>query len=172
MNDVSVEYIGSLYDYCHSAETFLNDIESATKMIISNLDVLAAESNVHISKIQEVLEHYKSELDQIYTEIDYLKDRLAEVETYEEDDHEARMEILDEIKYNKMKLAEFREKYKLCKNDLYQAKELQNAIANKIYTIILLAEESKTIIKTDTESSISFIKKYISYLQDIISNKS
>ena len=60
MNDVSVEHIGSLYDYCHSAEIFLNDIESATKQITCNLDVLLAESNIYIDKILNVLERYKS----------------------------------------------------------------------------------------------------------------
>lgn len=162
MNDVSVEHIGSLYDYCHSAEIFLNDIESATKQITCNLDVLLAESSIYIDKILNALERYKSDLDQIFMEIDSLSDQLNEA-----DDYESRLEIKYELESRKEDYAELKEEYHLCKNDYHRAKELRNVIINQIYTVSLLAEEYRTKIKTDTDSSISFIKRYVSYLQDI-----
>lgn len=162
MNDVSVEHIGSLYDYCHSAEIFLNDIESATKQITCNLDVLLAESNIYIDNILNALERYKSDLDQIFMEIDSLSDQLNEA-----DDYESRLEIKYELESRKEDYAELKEEYHLCKNDYHRAKELRNVIINQISTVSLLAEEYRTKIKTDTDSSISFIKRYVSYLQDI-----
>lgn len=162
MDDVSVEHIGSLYDYCHSAEIFLNDIESATKQITCNLDVLLAESNIYIDKILNALERYKSDLDQIFMEIDSLSDQLNEA-----DDYESRLEIKYELESRKEDYAELKEEYHLCKNDYHRAKELRKEIIEHISTISLLAEESKIKIKSDTNSSISFIKRYVSYLQDI-----
>ena len=37
MDEISVQHIGSLYDYCHSAERFLNDVESAINQMKSDL---------------------------------------------------------------------------------------------------------------------------------------
>ena len=165
MNDVSVEHICSLYDYCYSAESFLNDIESVTQQIIDNLDILLAESNIYINKIQDVLEHYKSECRQIYIEIDGLSDQLKET-----DDYDIRMEVKYELRNKKEELAELKEGYFLCRNDYHNAKELYNVIITQISTINRLTEEYKIKIKEDTDSSISFIKRYVSYLQDIKSN--
>lgn len=165
MNDVSVEHIGSLYDYCYSAESFLNDIESVTQQITNNLDILLVESNIYINKIQEALEHYKSECRQISIEIDSLRDQLKDT-----DDYDIRMEFKYELRNKKEELAELKDEYLLCKNDYHHAKELCNVIIAQISTVNILTEEYKIKIKEDTDSSISFIKRYVSYLQDIKSN--
>ena len=95
-------------------------------------------------------------------EIDSLSDQLNEA-----DDYESRLEIKYELESRKEDYAELKEEYHLCKNDYHRAKELRNEIIEHISTISLLAEESKIKIKSDTNSSISFIKRYVSYLQDI-----
>ena len=94
-----------------------------------------------------------------------MRDQLKET-----DDYDIRMEVKYELRNKKEELAELKEGYFLCRNDYHNAKELYNVIITQISTINRLTEEYKIKIKEDTDSSISFIKRYVSYLQDIKSN--
>lgn len=179
MDDVSVEHIGSLYDYCHNAESFLNDIESLTRQILNDLEIILAESNIQISRIQDVLDSYKCDIDKVQMELDDLREQLEDLEDEEDDDEEEvyenhldeRIQLYDEINRYKIELSELQMSYNLCEDDINHAKDIRQAINNQIYTIRMIIDEAKTSIKSDTESSIFFIKKYAGYLQDIISSR-
>lgn len=177
MNDIFVEHIDSLSDYCHNAKSFLNDIESLSKQISNNLEIILAESNNQISRIQEALDSYKSDINRVQMELDDLREQLEDLED-DEDDEEAfgnnldeRIQLYDEINHYKIELSELQMSYNLCEDDINHAKDIRQDIINQIYTIRMIIEDAKTSIKSDTESSITFIKRYASYLQDIISSR-
>ena len=161
MDEISVQHIGSLYDYCHSAERFLNDVESAINQMKSDLELLFADSHTYVHKIQDTLESYQSEVDDIKEEIDNLRDQMRE-----EEDPKIRREMLEDIRNYQIDLAEAKEKVRTCKDDTRHANVLRGDIVQHITMIKELLEEFRNSAIIDTEASTNFIRKYVSYLQN------
>lgn len=161
MNDVSVQHIGALYDFCQSAGCFLNEIEAAINQIKNELDLLLAESYTHISRIQNALEGYKADVDDMKVQIDDLRDQMRD-----EENAEIRREISEEIQNCREDLSEAKEKVQLCEDDLRHAEVLHQETINRISMIKSNLDELRGSVTNDIEISTDFIRKYANYLQN------
>lgn len=162
MSDVSVQHIGTLYSYNKEAQCFLNEIESVIIHIKGDLELIKNDSYTHVNRIQEALEEYQSDVEDIRMDIEDLNNQLSEQE-----DPQAKREILNEIQNRREELSDAKNKVQACRNDERHADELRQEIDNHILAVNSLLDLFRNSVIVDIKSSTDFIQRYINYLQNI-----